>query len=174
MTQNSRNRQRRFRVTQRDVHTSKNLSERLANNRNTFLIINDYPEEHATRYPWLAHYISRFPESIEAVFRQGRLQEEIPGVGETMETIIGEFLTTGTSAKLEECVCDTPRTVAELVPIPGLGAKTIKRLYQEVGVESLVSLRAAIDEGRLKGFRGIGPKTLAKIEAYLDKTLPGT
>lgn len=137
----------------------------------TFLIIADYPEEHATRYPWLAHYISRFPESIEAVFQQGRLQEEIPGVGETMETIIGEFLTTGTSAKLEECICDTPRTVAELVPIPGLGAKTIKRLYQERGVDSLVSLRAAIDEGQLKGFRGIGPKTLQKIEAYLEKTL---
>ena len=112
----------------------------------------------------MAHYLSGFPESIEAVFQQGRLQEEIPGVGETIETLIGEFLTTGTSAKLEECIRDTPRTVAELVPIPGLGAKTIKRLYQEIGVESLVSLRAAIDEGRLKGFRGIGPKTLEKIE----------
>ena len=140
----------------------------------TFLIITDYPEEHAKRYTWLAHYISRFPESIEEVFRQGRLQEEIPGAGEMMETIIGEFLTTGTSAKLEECIRDTPRTIAELVPIPGLGAKTIKRLYQEIGVESLVSLRAAIDEGRLKGFRGIGPKTLEKIEAYLDKSLIGT
>ena len=59
------------------------------------------------------------------------------------------------------------------MPIPGLGAKTIKRLYQEIGVESLVSLRAAIDEGRLKGFRGIGPKTLEKIEAYLDKSVLG-
>lgn len=125
----------------------------------------DYREGHATRYPWLAHYISRFPESIEAVFQQGRLQEEIPGAGEIVETLIGEFLTTGTCAKLEECIRDTPRTVAELVPIPGLGAKTIKRLYQEIGVESLVSLRAAIDEGRLKGFRGIGPKTLESVKS---------
>ncbi len=140
----------------------------------TFLIITDYPEEHAARYPRLAHAISRFPESIEEVFKQGRLREEIPGVGATIETIIGEFLTTGTSAKLEECICDTPRTIAELVPIPGLGAKTIKRLYLERGVESLVSLRAAIDEGRLKGFRGIGPKTLEKIEVYLNNTLLGT
>ena len=125
----------------------------------------DYREGHATRYPWLAHCISRFPESIEAVFQQGRLQEEIPGAGEIVETLIGEFLTTGTCAKLEECIRDTPRTVAELVPIPGLGAKTIKRLYQEIGVESLVSLRAAIDEGRLKGFRGIGPKTLESVKS---------
>ena len=112
----------------------------------------------------MAHYISRFPESIEAVFQQGRLQENSSDTVDNKQRI-GEFLTTGTSAKLEECIRDTPRTVAELVPIPGLGAKTIKRLYQEIGVERLVSLRAAIDEGRLKGFRGIGPKTLATVKS---------
>ncbi len=137
----------------------------------TFLIISDYPEQHASRYPWLAHAISRFPESIEDVFEQGRLQEEIPGVGETIETIISEFLKTGTSAKLEECICDTPRTVAQLVPIPGLGAKTIKRLYEEHSIDSLISLRKAIDKGQLKGFRGIGKKKLEKIETYLNTVL---
>ena len=137
----------------------------------TFLIIADYPEDHASRYPWLAHYISRFPEPMSDLIAQGRLIEEIPGAGEIMAKIIEEFVETGTSGKLEEFAGDTPRTVVELVPIPGLGAKTIKRLYEEVGVDSLVSLRAAIDEERLKGFRGIGKKTLEKIEAYLDTVL---
>ena len=137
----------------------------------TFLIIADYPEDHASRYPWLANYISRFPEPVSDLIAQGRLIEEIPGAGEVVENIVKEFLDTGTSAKLEEFAGDTPRTVVELVPIPGLGAKTIKRLYEEVGVDSLVSLRAAIDEGRLKGFKGIGKKTLEKIEAYLDEVL---
>ena len=137
----------------------------------TFLIIADYPEDHASRYPWLSNYISRFPEPVSDLIAQGRLIEEIPGAGEVVEQIVKEFLDTGTSAKLEEFAGDTPRTVVELVPIPGLGAKTIKRLYEEVGVDSLVSLRAAIDEGRLKGFRGIGKKTLEKIEAYLDEVL---
>ena len=88
-----------------------------------------------------------------------------------MAKIIEDLLETGTTEKLEEFAGDTPRTVVELVPIPGMGAKTIKRLYEEVGVESLVSLRAAIDEGRLKGFKGIGKKTLEKIETYLDAAL---
>ena len=137
----------------------------------TFLIIADYPEDHASRYPWLANYISRFPEPVSDLIAQGRLIEEIPGAGEVVENIVKEFLDKGTSTKLEEFAGDTPRTVVELVPIPGLGAKTIKRLYEEVGVDSLVSLRAAIDEGKLKGFKGIGKKTLEKIEAYLDETL---
>ena len=137
----------------------------------TFLIIADYPEDHASRYPRLAHAISRFPEPMSQLIAQDRLIEEIGGVGEIIAGIIKEFVETGTSSKLEEFAGDTPRTVVELVPIPGMGAKTIKRLYEEIGVDSLVSLRAAIDEGRLKGFRGIGAKTLQKIETYLDEVL---
>lgn len=137
----------------------------------TFLLIAGYPEGHVSRYPRLAHSISRFPESMADLITQGRLQEEIPGVGDTISTIITEFLETGTSTKLEEFIGETPRTIAELVPIPGLGAKTIKRLYEEIGVDSLVSLRTAIDEGGLGGFRGIGAKTLAKIEVYLETAL---
>ena len=106
----------------------------------TFLIIADYPEDHASRYPRLSHSISRFPEPMSDLIAQGRLIEEIGGVGDIIAKIIEEFVDTGTSTKLEEFAGDTPRTVIELVPIPGLGAKTIKRLYEEVGVVSLVSL----------------------------------
>ena len=151
-------------------HENDEISLRLLE-LHTFLIIADYPEDHASRYPRLAHSISRFPEPMSDLIEQGRLIEEIGGVGEIIADIIKEFVETGTSGKLEEFAGDTPRTVVELVPIPGLGAKTIKRLYEEVGVDSLISLRAAIDNGKLKGFRGIGKKTLEKIEAYLDTVL---
>lgn len=137
----------------------------------TFLIIADYPEDHASRYPRLAHSISRFPESIADLVDQGRLIEEIGGVGEIVETIITEYLQTGTCSKIQDYAGDIPQTIAELVPVPGLGAKTIKRLYEDIGVISLVSLRTAIDEGKLKGFKGIGKKTLDKIEEYLNANL---
>ncbi len=137
----------------------------------TFLIIADYPEDHASRYPRLAHSISRFPESIADLVDQGRLQEEIGGVGEIVETIITEYLQTGTCSKIQEYAGDIPQTVAELIPVPGLGAKTIKRLYEDIGIISLASLRSAIDEGKLKGFKGIGKKTLDKIEEHLDSHL---
>ncbi|MDE0313579.1 MAG: helix-hairpin-helix domain-containing protein [Candidatus Poribacteria bacterium] len=137
----------------------------------TFLIIADYPEDHASRYPRLAHSISRFPESIADLVDQGRLIEEIGGVGEIVETIITEYLQTGTCSKVQDYAGDIPQTVAELVPIPGLGAKTIKRLYEDIEVDSLATLRTAIDEGKLKGFKGIGKKTLDKIEEYLNTNL---
>ena len=137
----------------------------------TFLIIADYPEDHASRYPRLAHSISRFPESVADLVDQGRLIEEIGGVGEIVETIITQYLETGTCSKIQEYAEDIPESIAELVPIPGLGAKTIKRLYEDIDVVSLASLRTAIDDGKLKGFKGIGKKTLDKIEEYLDANL---
>ena len=144
------------------------ISDRLLE-LHTFLIIADYPEDHASRYPRLAHTISRFPESVADLVEQDRLQEEIGGVGDIVETIITEYLQTGTCSKIQDYAGDIPQTITELIPIPGLGPKTIKLLYQEIGIDSLQSLRSAIDEGKLKGVKGIGKKTIEKFEEYLHE-----
>ncbi len=137
----------------------------------TILIVADYPEDHATRYPRLAYTISRMEESVSDLVSQGRLQEEIPGVGDIVSTIITEYVETGTCSKLQEYAGEIPETITELIPIPGLGPKTIKLLYQEVGIDSLQSLRTAIDEGRLTGVKGIGKKTIENYEEYLNENL---
>ena len=138
---------------------------------NTILLVADYPEDHASRYPRLAYTISRMEESVAELVAEGSLQEKVPGVGDIVATIITEYVETGTCSKLQEYASDVPETIVELIPIPGLGPKTIKLLYQEVGIESLQSLRTAIDEDKLKGIKGIGPKTIEKFEEYLDENL---
>ncbi len=137
----------------------------------TILIVADYPEDHATRYPRLAYTISRMEESVSDLVAQGRLQDEIPGVGDIVSTIITEYVETGTCSKLQEYASDVPQTIVELIPIPGLGPKTIKLLYQEVGIDSLQSLQNAINEDKLKGIKGVGKKTIEKFEEYLNENL---
>lgn len=137
----------------------------------TILIVADYPEDHAARYPRLAYTISRMEESVSDLVDKGRLQDEIPGVGDIVSTIITEYVETGTCSKLQEYASDVPQTIVELIPIPGLGPKTIKFLYQEVGIDSLQSLQNAINEDKLKGTKGIGPKTIEKFEEYLNENL---
>jgi DNA polymerase (family 10) len=131
-----------------------------------FLIIGGYEESHAARYPKLAHAVSRYPESVVLLHREGRLRE-IQGIGETIAGIVGEFLDTGTCRKIEEWAEHTPKSVMELAAIPGLGAKTIKLLYQEYGIFDLVTFRDALNAGRLEGVKGLGAKTLASAQAYL-------
>ncbi len=137
----------------------------------TILIVADYPEDHATRYPRLAYTISRMEESVAELVAQGRLQEEIPGVGDIVATIITEYVENGTCSKLQEYASEIPETITELILIPGLGPKTIKLLYQEAGVDSLQSLRTAIDDDKLKGIKGIGKKTIENFEEYLKENL---
>lgn len=150
--------------------TNEEISQKLMQ-LHTILIVADYPELHAARYPRLAYTISRMEESVAELVEQGRLHDEIPGVGDIVSTIITEYVETGTCTKLDEYASEIPDTIVELIPIPGLGAKTIKRFYQELGIDSLASLRTAIDEGKFKGFRGVGKKTIENLEEYLTENL---
>jgi DNA polymerase (family 10) len=133
-----------------------------------FLVIGGYPEQHAARYPKLSHAISRWPEPVEKLHAEGRLSE-IPGVGETVATIIGEYLDRGSSTKWEEWAKETPESVMELAEIPGLGAKTIRTLYAEYGISDLITLRHALESGILADVPGLGPKTLKAIREHLSK-----
>jgi len=124
------------------------------------LIIGGYDPSHATRYPKLAYEISRYPDSVEEMHREGRLRE-IPGIGGIVEGILGELIETGRTNKTEEPgdgYIPPPRTVLELTALPGLGALTARRLYAERGIDSLAALADALDNGRLDDFAGLGPK----------------
>ena len=150
--------------------TNEDIAQKLIE-LHTILIVADYPELHAGRYPRLAYTISRMEESVAELVEQGRLEEEIQGVGDIVATIITEYVETGTCSKLDEYASDIPQTIVELIPVPGLGAKTIKRFYDELGIDSLASLRTAIDEDKFNGVKGIGKKTIENLEEYLNDNL---
>jgi DNA polymerase (family 10) len=56
----------------------------------------------------------------------------------------------------------------EVTRVPGLGAKTARRIYDEVGVENLQQLKEAAEQGRIADIRGLGPKTEENILASLE------
>ena len=132
------------------------------------LVIGGYEASHAARYSRLAYTISRHPESVEALHREGCLVT-ISGVGETIAEIIGEFIETGTCTKLEEFAEHTPKTVLELTALPGLGIKTVKALYDELGIDSRASLSQALAEGKLEGVRLMNKKTQERIRQHISE-----
>ena len=134
------------------------------------LVIGGYEESHATRYSRLAYTISRHPESVEELHREGCLSA-ISGVGETIAEIIGEFIETGTCTKLEEFAEHTPKTVLELTVLPGVGIKTAKALYDELGIDSLASLGEALNDDRLEGFKLMTKKTQERIRQHISENL---
>ena len=145
------------------------LAERLKR-LHAFLVIGNYEESHAARYPRLAHVISRHPESIVQMKDDGRLSS-LAGVWKVVEQIITELLETGSCTKMDqgdEFFTPPPRSVLELIEIPRLGAKTARMLYQDHGIDGLVSLRTALDDGRLAKIKGIGKGMISTIRNHLD------
>ncbi len=136
--------------------TNSELAAKLRDLRD-FLIVAGYEESHAFRYTNIARYIEKMPEDINVVRREARLQD-IPGVGKLIQVYIKEILDDGVSSKQIEWEKTAPITVLELVRIPGLGAKTARRLYGEHGIYDLKSLKLALDNGILDTVYGIGPK----------------
>ena len=88
-------------------------------------------------------------------------------LGPNLHFDVGEFLRTGTCLKMDQWAERIPRTVLELTAIPGLGAKTIRTLYTEHGIKSLNTLRKALDKGKLDGARGIGNKTVERMQRFI-------
>lgn len=113
-------------------------------------------------YERAARSVENLGEDIEAIAARGELTS-IPGIGEAIAKKIESFLSTGHIEALDSLRERIPVKVAELDAIPGMGPKTIKLLYDELGVTDIESLETALKEGRLKGLKGIGPKTEAEI-----------
>lgn len=130
-----------------------------------FLVIGNYEESHAARYPRLAHAISRYPEPITVLKAENRLQE-IPGVSDIISGIIVELLETGSCKKMltgDEFFTPPPMSVLELTAVPRLGAKTAKKLYQDHGIKSFLELREAAENGDLGKISGVGPSMISTI-----------
>ncbi|WP_285709729.1 DNA polymerase/3'-5' exonuclease PolX [Microtetraspora sp. NBRC 16547] len=83
----------------------------------------------------------------------------IPNVGASIAAKIDEFLHTGAIHQLEELRTKIPAGVRMLTVIPSLGPKKAVTLYEELGIDSIDSLEAAIRAGLLHGLHGFGPKT---------------
>ena len=129
-----------------------------------YLIIGGYPEDHAKRYGRLAHTISRMPDLIDTLEQENKLNT-IAGIGGTITGYIEEIIRTGTTSKFndDQYGKPPPLSVLELTSINNLGAKTARTLYQDHAIDSMDSLCAALNDGRLAGIKGIGPKMIESI-----------
>ena len=65
--------------------------------------------------------------------------KKMPGIGKAIAGKIKELATTGSLKYLDELRGEFPAAILELFSIPGLGAKKIKALYEQLKVSSMRS-----------------------------------
>jgi DNA polymerase (family X) len=93
----------------------------------------------------------------------------LSGIGTTIQNKILEYSETGDLSAIAKLREKLPAGLVEVMHVPGLGPKTAKKLYGELGVQSAADLRAAAEQGLLAALPGLGPKTEEKILKELAK-----
>ncbi len=121
--------------------------------------------------------VTSLGEDIEAIAKRDALTE-IQGIGKGLADVIKSYLETGEVELLTELRTRVPVKALELDSIPGVGPKTIKLVYDKLGVTDIESLEAAANQGKLSNLPGLGEKTQIQIiegiqvvRAGLERTL---
>jgi DNA polymerase (family X) len=104
--------------------------------------------------------------SVVQMARDGRVTE-INGIGKIIEEKILALDQTGDIPTAKKLRDKFPSGLLSVMHLPGFGPKRARRLYDELGIDSLDALRAAAEEQKIRELRGFGPK----VEEQLLKTL---
>jgi DNA polymerase (family 10) len=106
-----------------------------------------------------ARTLRDLPREVGAMLGEGEDLTELPGIGEDLAGKIKEVVETGTAAMLEQHRKKVPKTLTELLRIPGIGPKRVKALYHDLGIRTLDQLQKAAQDGLVRSLHGFGGKT---------------
>jgi DNA polymerase (family X) len=84
--------------------------------------------------------------------------KELPGIGATIQEKIVQIVDNGEIDALARRRKTIPPEVVEFLHIPGLGPKTVRKIWQELGVTTLAELKEAARAHRLRTLPGLGAK----------------
>jgi DNA polymerase (family 10) len=117
-------------------------------------------------YRKAAARIRETPSSVAQLALDGKAKL-LQGIGKTIEAKIVEVVDDGEIHALTKRKADVPAEVATFMRLPGLGPKTARRIWRELGITTVDALKAAAETQQLRGHAGIGPGTEEKIAAAL-------
>jgi DNA polymerase (family X) len=89
----------------------------------------------------------------------------VKGIGKGTLEHIEEWVREGRLALHDELCAEIPRSLLDMMDIPGLGPKKVKALWEELGIESIEKLAEAAEGEALAALPGFGRKTADRILA---------
>jgi DNA polymerase (family X) len=119
-------------------------------------------------YRKAAARIRETPSSVAQLALDGKAKL-LQGIGKTIEGKIVEVVDDGEIHALTKRKAEVPAEVATFMRLPGLGPKTARRIWKELGITTVDGLKAAAEAQQLRGHAGIGAGTEEKIAVALAK-----
>ncbi|HET7148456.1 MAG TPA: DNA polymerase/3'-5' exonuclease PolX [Candidatus Nitrosopolaris sp.] len=116
-------------------------------------------------YEKAALYIGSLSDDLLTIYKKGGISSlmELPGIGKSIAEKLSELIRTGKLQYYEQLKSQIPVDVTSLASIEGIGAKTVKVLYEELGITNVEQLEIAAKEQRIRNLPGFGEKSEEQI-----------
>jgi DNA polymerase (family 10) len=116
-------------------------------------------------YEKAADVIEKMSMSIEEIYLNDGIQglKKIPSIGNAISTKIEELIKTNKISYFEELKMKIPIKVSEFSNMIGFGPKTMKILYEKLGITSIAELENAASEGKISKIKGFSKSKEEKI-----------
>jgi DNA polymerase (family 10) len=115
-----------------------------------------------------AQTLETLVEDVGAVAARGGLTA-LPAIGRDLAARIEEYLATGRIAQLDTLRAERPAGFLALLEIRGLGPRTARALWEQLGVDSVDRLEALCRSGQIVGVAGIREKTCQNILKGIER-----
>jgi len=109
-----------------------------------------------------ARALDTLEEELGVLIEEGRLGS-VKGIGKALVDKIGTFYRDEELVFYTDLKASIAPGLVEMLEIPGMGSKKVKKLHDELGVDSLPKLQEACESGAVAGLSGFGKKTAEKI-----------
>ncbi|MEQ6389924.1 DNA polymerase/3'-5' exonuclease PolX [Bacillaceae bacterium S4-13-58] len=119
--------------------------------------------------------VSAYRKAAQALERDERSLYEIEdvtqmkGIGKGTAAVIKEYMETGKSETLQQLEKEVPEGLLPLLQLPGMGGKKVAKLYHELGVIDMASLKKVCESGKVASLAGFGEKTVGKILKSIEE-----
>jgi len=115
-----------------------------------------------------ARTVADSPRTVSKLVEEGANLADLPSIGGDLAAQIEAFVRTRRLPALEEVCAEVPRSIGDVMRIPGIGPKKARALWKELGVVDVDSLEEAARGGRVAGLAGFGAKTQEKILSGIE------
>ncbi len=119
-------------------------------------------------YNKAADEIQNLSSDIGDIYKKDKLKGllKIPSIGKAIASKLEEYITTGNIHYYDELKEKLPVDVSQFFGLEGIGPKTIKTLYSNLGIKNVPDLEKAALEGKIRSIPGFSQK---KEELILKK-----
>jgi len=109
--------------------------------------------------------LASLSEEVADIYQRDGLEglEHIPGVGRGIADRIVEFIRTKHVREYDTLKKKLPVDISGIMAIEGIGPKTLRLLYTQLGITTRSKLERLARAGKLAGVRGIGEKGQERI-----------